>query len=883
MTSKRSHTQPRESGAALVVTLIVTVVLSMVVVAFMQNTTVDRSASASLLDAYQARLAAQSGLSMAKASLVTNTTNDTFIVVANPGGQLFVGQGVPGSQNFSYAPLFSSVQSLAATVEPVVTNKTPTITVSDAVVFTNVLPGGLSITSPPVSWFYLTNASGQTNARFAYWVEDLSGRLDLGVAGSVGSVARRPTGTNPAELALWSLFNSNAASDVNNASVGKLLAARPSLFTAATARLAEPQLTTNMLADVAVGLRYDTNEPDLIPFGFGYEDEGKPKYNLNTNLSPDGVTRIPEIINRNLPEFGGRGGGMSPSEYLQNIAANIVDYGDADSTPTIGGGNPPTYRGIEAIAWPNEVFMRLEFSAEESEDGTAFDCELTVRQAVELWNLSDKQVDTEGYSIFNNLDIPLSVGNWRSSLASLDSGQPPRDEVFGAEGTLAPNSYVVLLTDERTFKFSIPFDEIPHSPGGPAPRLGINVDGSGLNNKYTISKAGLPIDAITGSRFLDTTNIPSGQPHIICSASAFGTTGDGSRYNLAAGDPRGQLFIGPPTWTYAWNRSTPGGRNFYSDADGGARIVDPPVNWPDGGHSLGDSGADTVPSPSGDSWGSLDGKGSSGDPNHWLQKTGDKGNFVSVTELGNIFDPIQWGGTFSNANPFHRLDTAAWLELLASDATFPSDVGAGRNTLRIGRAEHARFATNGLRASQLLDLFTVSPTNSITGRININTASTNVLRALGAGVTHEGDKALQPGGTNFVPTAAAVSAFVAAATNFRAQVPFFSPAQLSTIPTNTNASEWPTNAVFGNTNLGGATVRWSDVAAEEWFAKILPLTTVRSRNFLVHGVGQALDPKTLEPLASSKQLAMIYCEPVRDPNTRQATNSVPVVLQAWEL
>lgn len=898
MRNPLTESSSAQQGVALVTTVIVIAVLAVVAVAFMQSTSVDRLSSRSVANYYRAVLAAEAGLAAVESQLATNTANDTFIAVANTNRELFVGNGISNSVNFSYAPLFSTAGSPAAAPAKIQTNRVPLLNVPGGEVFTFTLPGGLNITSPPVAWTYLTNDLGQTNARFAYWVEDLSGKLDLSVVGALGPAAKRPTGTNPAEIALWSLFNPSAASEVNNAQVAAILAARNkgSLLTPASSRFAASAVTSNTMADVAVGLRYDTNEPDLIPFGFGYADEGKPKYNLNTNLGAAAVATIPDIINRNLPQFGTRGGAMSPSEYLQNIAASIVDYADTDTNPTTGGGDPPTYRGVEAIGWPNEVFMRLEFSYKEDNANSALACEVEVTQAVELWNLSDKQVDTSAYAISNNLDIPLSIvvgesaSNWRGTLGSVDPAQPPKSEALGSEGTLAPNSYVVLVTDPRIFKFSVPYADAGYVAGSsPAPKLGINIDGSGLNNKYAIAKSGRSIDAITGSRFLESTNIQSGRAHIIASASAFGTTTDGARYNLAGGDPRGQLYIGPPTWTYAWNRSTPGGRNIYSEADGGARIVDPPVNWPEGGHSAGDAGQDVLSSPSGDSWAGLDGKKSSGDPNHWLHKTSDAGKFSFSTELGNIFDPIQWGGTFPRANPFHPLDTAAWLYLLGDSSVSPSDASAGRNTLRIGRAEHERFNVNGLRAAQLLDLFTAAPTNSIEGRININTATTNVLRALAAGVTHTNDKALQPGGSAFVPSAGMVSAFVTGVTNFRSRQPVLSPAQLSSITTNavddvsTNAPDWPTNAVFGNTNLAGTSVQWNDAAAEEWFAKIYPLTTVRSRNFLVYAVGESLDPASQAPLSVSRRLVHLFVEPVRNPATGGATNAVPVVIRSWEL
>lgn len=864
-------------GVALVTTVIVIAVLAMVAVAFMQSTSLDRLSSRSVANYYRAVLAAEAGLAAAEAQLATNTANDTFIVVANTNRELFVGNGVSNSLNFSYAPLFSTAGSPAAVPVKIQTNRVPLVNVPSGEVFTFTMPGGLNITSPPVAWTYLTNDLGQTNARFAYWVEDLSGKVDLSVVGALGAAAKRPTGTNPAEIALWSIFNPSAASEVNNAQVAAILAARNkgSLLTPASSRFAASAVTSNTLADVAVGLRYDTNEPDLIPFGFGYADQGKPKFNLNTNLTAAAIASIPDIINRNLPRFGTRGGAMSPSEYLQNIAANIIDYADVDTNPTTGGGDPPTYRGVEAIAWPNEVFTRIELmDVSETEDGDGYDFSVGVQHMVEVWNLSSKEVEAGDNSfIFDDLNIPLKVGNWDGNLSTVDPQNPPGNTEFVDSVSLAPNSYGLIKTDVRVFKFVVP----KTLAGGGTPDLELIPDpNSRLMYKFEVN--GIVVDAVTDGRSLGEgeASLSIGESYFISHASAYGTE-RGSEPNLAGGDPRGQLFMTTQPQEFEWSETTPGGRNSFPNMVGEAGVVDPHLSWPDGGHS---SSSDIVGRPSGRSFDGL--KAKAGDPDHWLQKAGDAGRFERVSELGFIFDPIQWEDTQNS--PYFGTDSAAWTNFLANaPSVAPYEGACGRNTLRVGRAEHQLFNTNGKRASQLLDLFTTAPANNIQGRININTASTNVLRALAAGVVHTSDKALQPGGSSFAPSAAMVSAFVAGVTNFRSANAFYSPAQISTIATNTNSSEWPASAVFGNANLAGTTVRWNDAAAEEWFAKVYPLTTVRSRNFMVHAVGQSLDVTTGAVISMSTKLSQIYLDAERNAGDQKIKSSTPVLIRSWEL
>jgi hypothetical protein len=210
----------------------------------------------------------------------------------------------------------------------------------------------------------------------------------------------------------------------------------------------------------------------------------------------------------------------------------------------------------------------------------------------------------------------------------------------------------------------------------------------------------------------------------------------------------------------------------------------------------------------------------------------------------------------------------------------------GGNTLRIGRFEHPRFTNDGLRASQLLDIFAVGPkvganvVNRVPGRINLNTASTNVLRALAVGVRHSVEASMRP--TSLHVPVAAVSNFVTSVTNFRSQRPFYSASQLNLLSTNTNPATWVNGPVFGSTNLLGATAS-GDQAAEEWFSRIYHLSTVRSRNFLVHVVGQALQTNNVtNVLSTSRQVFQIYLRPLRGTDGLTTNTSVRKV-GGWEL
>jgi hypothetical protein len=909
--NRRLH-RHREDGVALVTTVIVVAVLAVVAVAFMQSTTVDRLSSRSVANYTRAKLAADAGLAVASAALAVHSTNDTFIVVLNTNRQLFIGNGVtnpPTSTNFAYFPLFSTVSNLNTPIAAITSAVVPTTNVSGGVVFTNQLPGGIAITSPAVRWVFMTttNSAGQlvTNARFAYWVEDLGGRLDMSVVGT--NVAGRPTGTNPAEIALWSIFSPAANNDVGNAVAGALIGARSNLLTAATARLVNAGVTTNHLADLTANLRHDTNEPELIPFGFGYADQGRPKYNLNTNISAAGVNTIATIINQNLPQFGSRGGAMASTAYLNNIAASIVDYADPDSTPT---GDSSTYLGIENVPWPNELFDRITFSGV----STAGLITIQLRDWAEFWNMGNTNTVSTTVSISNNYDMVLtftnaSVGTGVFFQANLNSGN------FTAGGlgrrdfnvpALAANEYRVVPASApfpRVVTFQIPNPAwFSTAPIRAAWRLSVRSNDETSNMRFASFIGTTMIQESKGGRWprYTTSTAPlapapsTPSSWVFCNpigfASQTGSSASVAKPWHSGGDPRAQLFLTGPLrfGNYTNTYASPGGRNWERNnlATFPESEVHPAKFWPDNGHAddsdRGGNPTIATQNPDDASFAKV--------PltNNFVMRRNDSGSFTNILELGNIFDPMQWGdiyGTTVTNQP------GLW-ENLTSQATNDSRFG-GRNTLRIGRWEFSRFTNSGTRAAQLLDIFAVGTnesgpvTNRIAGRININTAGTNALRALAAGVFLASDPmALSDAGaagtgTNMRVPVGAVNDFVRAVASFRTGKPFFAASELNNISTDSVVQNWPTNSVFGNRTRQ---IIWAgnDAMREEWFAKVYPLATVRSRNFLVHVVGQALQTNGTTVLSTSRRAVQVYLEPVRGASGL-TTNAVPRVLATWDL
>jgi hypothetical protein len=319
------------------------------------------------------------------------------------------------------------------------------------------------------------------------------------------------------------------------------------------------------------------------------------------------------------------------------------------------------------------------------------------------------------------------------------------------------------------------------------------------------------------------------------------------------GDPRASWYISDPWPTADYvTGSYWGGPN--------PNMI--PSNWPDSGHAFNYTGLQPTgkgqyptdimasPTPTPDPTKAIS-----------LLSSSNTGNLASITELGNVWDPAQL--IYNVANPGGALPD------IPSSATSNSR-GAGGHTLAIGRPEFSKFDQNGMRAWQLLDVFSAKTASTnftnTAGLVNINTASRDVLRSLAAGILENRDPAIQPNSllNNLYPPTVSSQAdkFADAVINSR---PLLSTAALSAIR---DAQGQP---FFGNPNqYNGSTqtppTEWNDPGREELFSKIYNLATTRSRNFRVFVTGQSLD-KNGNVLSTVTKVYQVFVKPTRNPTT----------------
>lgn len=390
------HATPQKNGAALVTTVIVVAVLAVVAMAFMQSNTADLSGSRSVVNHLRAQMAAEAGSAAAQQLVVDLIRRypDSVTVWQNVGGGvvnaasneatvLYVRAKSYDTNSGASPAEFGSAVSLLARPLLSLTNSasmftlltigssvpiSPSVTVNlNATNISSPVPfvGLRTSTNPgtPITaaqWIYLTNAQGVTNARYAFWVEDESFKVNINVATN-GFRGSSSMGLGPDETRIdgaWGESTNNALAVANvagviNERVRFGVTGYPTVGSAIFTALGN-------LANVAntAELRFLTTAHsaglDLSRGGFARVDINAVANGVDVRLGLDRL--IAAITNMNAaPNFGQRfyrgtdinsantvpelGINRTTSNhrliYLNKIAANIVDYIDSDIQPTI--------------------------------------------------------------------------------------------------------------------------------------------------------------------------------------------------------------------------------------------------------------------------------------------------------------------------------------------------------------------------------------------------------------------------------------------------------------------------------------------------------------------------------------------------------------------
>lgn len=948
-------------GVALVLTLVILVMLTITVVAFTSSVRLETRAAHAFRNTARAELAADLAFTAAADLLARETASDDFIVTSaentvtvNGTTQTlpyyYIGKpenaatGTPGT--IDYIPLFSGGNS-GLLNQPIDSRILPAQLFPANVTKTKAeprVPESVTGTTQPameVGWI-TDNTIPDAGVRYCYWIEDLGGQINAELAGNKEDAGKhnRADGLDPKELALFTLFNPTAQKDPDaaNGKEYELIQGRWFRKEDGTpvkdadnhpiSRLISPLSLLQLgipdgraggayVADqdfarfFACGLKYNP-EPEMIPRGFGYSNAGQPKLNVNASIATGGdaaVTAIADTIRTNLPQFETRKGGFpTDQDYLRTLAANLVDYADADCNATGGA----SYRGVDSYPFMTSIYYQFTWVNQQPSDtpwftqGGTWQSKVQVTTWVQLWNMSDREITSGVWKLDDSADkyALFYSGSQIVACKPEPAGAPSKTIVFTSTNKLLPNEFKafqlgpVEYTLNSGVSSAFPTPAISGTGRPKISRAGSSDAADHFDGSYEVlwnntlverpcANPGQMIERRAGT--LDRYPASAGegpdwrggQPGLRHSL-----TFTDSLYNL--GDPRSSYYISQclSAHDYAqnaswWGRHVAGADSTSSVKDwfvGQAR----PHAWPDGAHDPAPALPLGAISP-GDTAAKLRVKNgttpdsmTAGRPATESTKApthiSNAGRLSSITELGSVYDPLQWRPQSWGATTAER--EANWLNVAKFPMVADSSYGMA-STLRIGRPEFLTLDQWGTRAWQLLDLFSIADTSTPAGRININTASREVLRTLSAGLLLQRDPEIQPPELRnnlWGPLVSRQGDLFADAVI--AARPFVSPAQLADLRSNGIP-------LFGNPEIWPAPrpSAWNDRAAEEYFARIYSLTTVRSRNFRIHVTAEALDRRG-KPNARCRKVFQVCVVPNRNQGQAIADQQIKLIYES---
>jgi hypothetical protein len=465
----------RRPAFALIITVLTVALITIMAVAFLSSSTLDRATSRAGLSKTKADLAARTAVNAAIAQLTDTiaqypdsaTTWET--INGNSGTMLYYRDETP-EQAISAAkaaklyvlPLISggSAQLAAnkAAALPTLTD-TPAATAnaynlnhqrfsgdSQGWIGAPPLPAPAG-TPPPIraQWINLTDSDAKVTGRYAYWVDDESFKTNVNL---LGKTVRGSTSLGAAvpEIPLQGVLSTTLGSSPNLDTIATDIFDFRAKFPAA--RFFELR-ALNQVAGQATLAETAKFVSTIYSGALNVSRSGSKRVNLNsvvaTSTDASAIrTQLDEIIKTityHLPNFGERfyrTTAVSSSNYttalngldvnadnptnrtiyLNKVAANIRDYIDTDSQPTIvnndtgytvrigtapahpfetsGGGTSGASEvitiGKERVPFAQEYVLRVREVAFSPRTGAAANYTISIDHYVEFWNMSNRDI-----------------------------------------------------------------------------------------------------------------------------------------------------------------------------------------------------------------------------------------------------------------------------------------------------------------------------------------------------------------------------------------------------------------------------------------------------------------------------------------------------------
>jgi Tfp pilus assembly protein PilX len=948
MKNKRLARQSQTSSA-LVITLLGVVILTIIVVAFMQTMSLSLTTAKSYADLRRATLAAQAGLDTALAQLTLATGTNLAFVTGQTNfaisGTTPVGTTVIATDSLTNSdhlmPLVSGPMTYltnfsAAGFSANFNNYTAALLSGTAgqTIDVNVYTGNTASPYPLIqetsdtnmyraAWVTMTNQVGSQTlyTRYAYVVLDDTARINPALMAGSGTGYTNPTNwyAGPQDINALALTNSGAPVLTAAQMLQLTNAATSNSFSFSDATLGET-FTTRANYEAVKHLFTSRSNPsfDVIPAWIPAPYGKQPKYNINdlaTNtaygLTPVArAANIANIISGSFPNFCKRDPGLYPTNttlYINRLAANIVTYISPDGTwpaseyTTNTTGISPQVYGVFPVAMNVQSYATAGgYSTTLHSSGT-----FVIRYWLSFWNPHTTPVPLTNVVLHVYHAPEWALGDGTPTTATTDySGT----NTFCSEASriAQPNEFVTLgfLATTNTVTSTTPTYNSPGAivdtvyNGGDAPPLQqFSVTINGQTVAQTVNQPNYC------GMLMDPVGAPNPPTNFMVSDSL-------NNYGKVVGDPRFQNY-GWSTWPSTHDEySTECSYNGYPNTGGSAlwNIFPAPAgantwvvrdNIARAPAFPGSNPINNIPNGAAAPWTETPDQL----PNVYKQSTDSNaapevfrnGPMVSIGELGHVFDPSYASDALTSLNP--RADGPFFGgTATVGGGPFGNYLNGGGRSLRIGRPESngaviangsatsSSWDVNGERAINLLDLFTVNNantnstvppvTNSIKqslnyggalGRINPNTASSNLLAAVFSGIKIASDPGMTNSSGSFM-SPLVLTNVPTMVQQFIANRPYSS---LSDLYTNmplfdtTNNYYSPSSSSYLNTNYAGYMNVFNRVH-QEAFGKLVQHLTVQSRSYRVFVIGQVLD-SSRNPHGSVAMEAGIYLQYHVDP------------------
>lgn len=691
------------AGMVMPVVLVIMAALIVLAMAALSITGIERQTSRLWADQARAKLAVISASEEVRGMMRREMANDDFIVVQSEAAAVgllpsvpyaFVAQPAPdrGGLGWRHVPLFSWDADLPLSEGLDAPLMEPELEAGDRACF-ETLPGRAEARP---AWHRICDGRGRTVARYAYWVEDLQGRLDPRFVGNDrgehgkhlrdAGTAAVLSGSGPVmgQVPLYPL-DPRACETDQGEKVRRLIRHRDRLRSPESAvavawegrmperraGLWQDQTAHAMERSLVVGI-HSYQEQARVPYRSGVDAGcmGRPKMNLNRLLAIDrdrAVSEMARWMKQALPEFDTRKGGF-PDDYLRSIAANTMDYADRNDLPT---SDSVSYFGIDSYPFLSEIVLHIHFQKLQQESGR-WVLKWRFRLFAELWNMSNRAISGGQARVSYEVNLrptPMGSGGVMRAFDDPKILLDPRQSEHALERAgglfLSPPVEVVLLPDEYRFyefatvDYTLDCDPQFDASGVPLPEVFDLAEPESQARGMTLMWNGVPVQRVT--RILrdpyGLSDFRTDRPRKAAKACIPGLNygGYGESVNNL-GDPRVAshlrgIALGENAYpeNVSPHRRNIRRRNIY-DKDPSplksrhyGRVL--PSQWPDGGHdsATGDFLVTTSDAalPTDESKWPLSGVPAPLAENapQWISNAG---CFSSVTELGRIFDPILW-------------------------------------------------------------------------------------------------------------------------------------------------------------------------------------------------------------------------------------------------